>query len=165
MKNIVFIGLMGCGKTTIAYELSKKLSLEVIDLDHYIETKYQETIQDMFCQGEDLFRSRETECCHEVSKKEGCIISTGGGVIKNKENIDALKENGYIIYIDRPVENIVLDVTTASRPLLKNGPQALYDLYHERHHLYQDYCDYHFINDISLQEAIEKLMEHINRNL
>lgn len=163
--NIVLIGIMGCGKTTLARKLQQRLAYQFIDLDEYVESKYQETISSMFLQGEEHFRDRETVCCKEVSKQEACIISTGGGVIKRKENMEALKEHGYVIYVDRPIEHILQDVDTSKRPLLKDGPQALYDLYEQRHALYQEYSDYHFINDQSLEDSVDKLMMHIISNI
>ena len=110
MENIVLIGMMGCGKTTISNLLSKELSRPLIDIDEYLVDKYDMTIPEMFDISEDYFRERETICCQEVGLLENYIISTGGGVIKNPKNIEALQRNGIIIYIDRPVELILSDV-------------------------------------------------------
>ena len=128
MKNIVLIGIMGCGKTTVSLLLAEKLARPVIDIDEYLEKKYQMSIPEMFAISEAYFRERETICCQEVSKLDGYIISTGGGVIKNPENMKALKENGIVIYIDRPISMILEDVETSSRPLLKDGAEKLFDL-------------------------------------
>lgn len=157
-KNIVLIGMMGCGKTTIARILGKRLNKPVIDIDEYIEETYQMTIHDMFEISEDYFRERETICCQELGKLEGYILSTGGGVIKNQQNIDALKRHGVIIYIDRPVENILSDIRVSSRPLLKEGPEQLYALFKERHTLYLDACDVHIDNVGSLDDVVEKIL-------
>ena len=92
----------------------------------YIEKKYQCTIPDMFAISEEYFRDRESEACLDMAKLDGYIISTGGGVIKRKENRDVLKQAGTVFYIDRPVDNIVTDVEKAHRPLLKDGPEKLY---------------------------------------
>lgn len=164
MKNIVFIGMMGCGKTTISQLLSEKLHRPLIDIDEYLVNKYQMTIPQMFEISEDYFREREAICCQEVGQLEGYIISTGGGVIKNSKNIEALRENGMIIYIDRPVELILNDVETSSRPLLKDGPEKLYQLYKERHQDYLDACDYHIQNTSSLEDIIIKIIEIIQEN-
>lgn len=161
MKNIVLIGMMGCGKTTISQLLAEKLKRPVIDIDDYLEKKFQMTIPEMFDISEDYFRQRETMCCYDVGKLDGYIISTGGGVIKNQENVEALHQNGMIFYLDRPVENIYQDVDTSSRPLLKEGPQKLYELYQQRHHLYLKSCDYHIDNDGTLDETVDKIIECI----
>lgn len=163
MKNIVLIGMMGCGKTTISQLLSKKLQRPCVDIDEYLVLKYQMTIPQMFDISEDYFRDHETECCYDVGCYDGYIISTGGGVIKRKENIEALHRNGIIIYLDRPVENIYQDVDISSRPLLKDGPQKLYDLFEERHQSYLDACDYHIMNDSSLDDVIHKIISIENK--
>ena len=95
---------------------------------------------------------------------DGYIISTGGGVIKNPENMKALKENGIVIYIDRPISMILEDVETSSRPLLKDGAEKLFDLYKERHQLYLDSCDYHIMNDVTIDELINNILNCIKEN-
>lgn len=158
MKNIVLIGIMGCGKTTIAALLAKKLKRPVIDIDDYIVEKYQQTIPEMFKVSEAYFRKNETASCKDISKLEGYVISTGGGVVLNPLNIKYLKENGIIVYIDRPIDNILDDVETSTRPLLKEGPQKLYDLDKQRHQLYLDACDIHLINNDTLENVTSKLI-------
>lgn len=159
MKNIVLIGMMGCGKTTIAKLLSKKLGRVYLDMDEYLVNKYQQSIDDMFKIGEDYFRKNETDVCLSISKLEGYIISTGGGVVLNPKNIEYLKENGIIVFIDRPVEKIAEDVDIASRPLLKDGADKLYQLHQQRYQLYLNACDIHLINDQSAQNAVDRLIE------
>ena len=163
MKNIVLIGIMGCGKTTVSKLLAQKMQWPVIDMDEYLMDKHQCTINDMFALSEEHFRDLESQACVDLSKLEGHIISTGGGVVKRKQNCDILRENGIVIYLDRPVKNIVCDVTTTDRPLLKDGPQKLYDLYHERHQLYLDACDYHVYNDGTLDEVISQIESIIEK--
>ena len=68
MKNIILVGIMGCGKTTISKLLSEKLKMPVIDMDKYIEKKYQCTIPDMFAISEEYFRDRESEACLDMAK-------------------------------------------------------------------------------------------------
>lgn len=161
MKNIILIGMMGCGKTTISKGLSKLLNRPVIDIDEYLEEKYHMTISEMFDISEDYFREREHICCQDVSCLDGYIVSTGGGVIKNPHNIEVLKKNGIILYLDRSVENIFKDIDTSSRPLLKEGPSKLYQLYEERHQLYLEACDYHVYNDASLEDVMMKIKKII----
>lgn len=69
-KNIILIGMMGCGKTTIARLLKDQLKMNWIDMDIYIEDKYQMRISEMFDISEDYFRQKETECCLDVSKMD-----------------------------------------------------------------------------------------------
>lgn len=163
MKNIILIGMMGCGKTTISKGLSKQLNRPVIDIDEYLEEKYHMTIPEMFDISEDYFREREHICCQDVSSLDGYIVSTGGGVIKNPKNIEELKKNGIILYLDRPVDMIFKDIDISSRPLLKDGPSQLYELYQERHQLYLDACDYYVHNDASLEEVIMKIKKIVEK--
>ncbi|MDD6711111.1 MAG: shikimate kinase [Sharpea porci] len=158
MKNIVLIGIMGAGKTTIGKKLSIDLNRPFIDMDEYLEKKYEMRISDMFKISEDYFRDHESACCQDMSTQRQTIISTGGGVIKRPENIAYLKKNGIIFYIDRPLDQIVGDVDTSSRPLLKDGAQKLYDLDRERRALYMQSCDYHLINDGGLEEICQKII-------
>lgn len=162
MKNIILIGMMGCGKTTISKELGKQLNRPIIDIDEYLEEKYHMTIPEMFDISETYFRDREHICCQDVSHLDGYIVSTGGGVIKNSKNIDVLKRNGIIFYLDRPVDMILNDIDTSSRPLLKDGASKLYDLYQERHQLYLDACDYRIDNRSTLEDVIQNIIQIIN---
>ena len=80
MKNIVLIGMPACGKSTIGYWLSKKINFPVLDADKYLEEKENRIISDIFVkEGEEHFRELETKYLKEVSKRQGVIISTGGG--------------------------------------------------------------------------------------
>lgn len=158
MKNIVLIGIMGSGKTTFGHLLSQKTGHQMIDLDDYLVERFHMSIPDMFAISEDYFRDKETQCCQEVSQLEGKIISTGGGVIKRPENIQYLKEKGIVFYIDRPIEDIVKDVDPSGRPLLKDGPEKLYALDHERRQHYLESCDYHIINDGSLDQVVNHIL-------
>ena len=120
-------------------------------------------ISEMFDISEEYFRDRESEACLDMAKLDGYIISTGGGVIKRKKNREILKQAGKVFYIDRPLDNIVSDVETAHRPLLKDGPQKLYQLYDERHDLYLDSCHYHVNNDGTLDDIVNKIVEDIQK--
>lgn len=161
MKNIVLIGIMGCGKTTVSKLLSEKLNMPVIDMDEYLMDKYQCSINDMFAVSEDYFRDLESQACIDLAKLDGYIISTGGGVVKRKQNCQILRQTGEVFYLDRPVDNIITDVTTADRPLLKDGPQKLYQLFDERHQLYLDACDHHVLNDGTLDDIVEHIINII----
>lgn len=163
MKNIVLIGMMGCGKTTLSQRLSHEINRPWIDLDDYLEKKYAMSISDMFDISEEYFRERETLCCQEVAEKNGVIISTGGGIIKDSQNIDILSQNGVIVFIDRPVEQILQDIRIEERPLLKDGPQKLYELHEERYHLYKESCHYHVINNSTIDDMIIKLKDIIEK--
>ncbi|EKQ56469.1 MULTISPECIES: shikimate kinase [unclassified Clostridium] len=166
MKNkVVFIGMPGCGKSTIGRLVSKELNIKFIDMDKYIEDMTSKTIPELFEQGEDYFRDFESLACKELSKENNIIISSGGGVVKRKENIDALRENSFIIFIDRPLENLLEDIDVSKRPLLKDGREKLVRLYEERYELYRLAADEIIKNDEGLNGAINKVKEVITSNI
>ena len=156
-KSITLIGLPGCGKTTVGNLLSDKLSYKFIDMDYYIEEKQGKTIIELFKNGEDYFRNIETETCKELGEKGKTIISSGGGVVKKAVNIEHLKKNSIVVFIDRPVENILGDIEVEKRPLLANGKEVLYKLYDERYELYKSYCDYRVENIGSLEDVVNSI--------
>ena len=165
-KNIILlIGMPGCGKTTVGKRLSKELGYKFCDMDSYIEDISKSTVKELFEKSEDYFRDFETRACRELSIiKDNIVISSGGGVVKRKENIDYFKENGIIIFIDRPIEDIIKDVDTNSRPLLKDGRSKLYNLYSERYNLYKDYSQYRISNNKDIETVIDYIILAINSN-
>ena len=98
-----------------------------------------------------------THACKVLGEKSKTIISSGGGVIKKSINIEYLKKNSIVVFIDRPVENILGDIQVEKRPLLANGKEVLYKLYDERYDLYKKYCDYRVENTGSLDEIVDKI--------
>jgi len=158
-KNIVLIGMPGSGKSTIGYMLSKKLNMSYIDMDEYIELNYNKSIKEMFQISEEYFRDAETKCSIILSKLNSHVIATGGGIIKRKENMDYFKENSIIIFINRPVYDIMRDIDTDIRPLLSEGKEKLYQLYNERLYLYKSYCDTEIENDGAISGSVNKIIK------
>lgn len=162
LKNkIVLIGMPGCGKTTIGKILSTQLNLKFYDMDEYIQETSGKTIAELFEKGEDNFRDLETQACRDLIKKNNVIISTGGGVVKRKENVDILKEDSTIIFLDRPVENIIGDVDVSKRPLLKDGKEKVLVLYKERYELYKKAADKIIVNDGTVKDVVKKIKDII----
>ena len=161
-KNIVLIGMPGCGKTTLGKILNTELAMEIYDMDNCIERKANKKISELFEKGENYFRDIESVVCKELSKKKNVIISTGGGVIKRKENIDFLKENGIVIFIDRSVDDIIGDVDISKRPLLKEGKEKVLKLYEERYLLYKNYADKIVVNNTNIEDTKNKIIDIYN---
>ena len=138
LQNIVLIGMPSCGKTTISKLISEKYNYNLIDIDAEIEKRIGKKIS-IFIEefGESEFRKIEKEVVAEVSKSTNSVIATGGGVILNRENIDNLKMNGKIYYIERDLEKLT---PTADRPLTKDF-NSLKIQYEKRVKLYEEYCD------------------------
>ena len=135
-KNIVLIGMPGCGKTTVGKILSKSLGLPLFDSDKLIVEKEGRSIPDIFEKdGEAEFRKLECEAILELSGKTGAIIATGGGAVLNPENINNLSKNGKIYFIDRPLKNLV---PTSDRPTASDF-EAIKKRYAERYPLYTKY--------------------------
>ncbi|XMB86904.1 shikimate kinase [Mycoplasmatota bacterium WC44] len=151
--NIVLIGMPMSGKSSYGKQLSKILNKELVDIDIEIVDKEKKTIRELFEVSEDHFRKIETRLTCDYAKKHNQVISTGGGVIKNSKNIEMLKQNGIIIFIDRPLKDI-LDTDSEDRPLIKDE-QSLIELYNSRIELYKQYCDIIIRNNINLEVLYE----------
>ncbi|WP_026881861.1 shikimate kinase [Clostridium akagii] len=156
-KNIVLIGMPGSGKSTIGELLSKLLGLKLYDVDQFIEKTESRSISELFITGEEYFRAIETKAIGIISSYNKVIISTGGGTIKSPHNMEMLRDHGLIIFISRPLNDIIADIDTESRPLLKNGKEKIYELYQERYPLYKKYCDYEIINDKDINLVCDQI--------
>ena len=165
-KNVVLIGMSGAGKTTIGLALSYKLKMAFVDMDSYIENKYEKNISEIFAElGEEKFREMETEAAKYLSENyKNTIISTGGGVVLKPENMEYLKRSGKVIYIRRTVENIISTLNAEKRPLLKQNPEKLYQMEKTRHPLYTKYADICIMNSGSFSECVESVYDAIKMN-
>lgn len=161
MKNIVIIGMPGSGKTTVCKMLSKKLNMEFFDMDDNIVSMENKSINEMFEISEEYFRNAETRCAKFLSNKTSLIIAAGGGIIKRKENIDYLKENSIIVFLNRPPEKIIEDIDIKTRPLLREGRDKVFTLYNDRLHLYKKYCDIEVLNDKTLDDAVNEIIKRV----
>lgn len=159
MKNLVLIGMPGCGKSTIGKLAAMKLNIPFVDVDEYIENKCGAKVSEIFeKKGEKIFRDIESSCIKELSEKSDLVISTGGGAVLKEENMINLKGNGIIMFIDRSPEDIVSDVDVASRPLLAQGSERIYTLYNERIDLYRKYCKHHITNNSSIDAVVNNIL-------
>lgn len=141
-KNVVLIGLTGCGKSTVGRGLSRRLQLPFVDMDAYIEEAEGKPIRQIFAEnGESYFRELESNTAKELSQRGGLIIATGGGAVLNPDNMAVLKENGIILFIDRSPKEILKKLDVRNRPMLLADKNYLYTLDKERRPLYQKYAD------------------------
>ncbi|MGO4927954.1 shikimate kinase [Fundicoccus sp. Sow4_F4] len=164
-ENIVLIGLPGSGKTTLGRLLSQRLGLQFVDIDVEIERHTHKTISELFEKGETYFRDIETEVTTKVAQARQTIISTGGGVVLRHNNMIPLQEKGLIIFLNRSVKSITGDIDIQMRPLLKDGVERLNKLHDQRNHLYHQYADIVIDNDTSLEETVERIIEHLPKTL
>lgn len=122
-KNIVLIGFMGTGKSSIGYRIAQRLKREFIDTDREIERVTGMTISNLFkLHGEIRFRSEEQLLAQKLGQRSDLVIATGGGIILNEDNIKALQQNGILICLDAAPEDIFARVSRKKgiRPLLRN---------------------------------------------
>lgn len=159
MKNIVLIGMPGCGKTTLGKLLAAKLKMEFYDADDVLEQREPYSIKEFFAQGEDVFREAEQRTAEFLACKENCVIAAGGGVVKKAASMDAYAKNGIIVFIDRTADAIVNDVEIKTRPLLAAGTQRVYELYDERIELYRKYAAYIVKNADSIENVLSQLVK------
>lgn len=155
-RNIVLVGMPSCGKTTIGNILADELNMCFIDTDKEIEKLSGKTIAEIFKRsGEDGFRKIESDVLLKAAAKQNCVISTGGGAVLREQNIKALKGNGTVYFIDRPID---LLLTTGDRPLSSNRSD-LEKRYNERYDLYCASADKRIINDNEIQYVIDAVKE------
>ena len=108
MKLIVLVGFMGTGKSSCGRALAVRLGCAFIDLDKYIEDKENKTIPEIFAaEGEAYFREKEREAVREVVQRKNAVIATGGGTIKDEENLALLKERGVLVCLTADVDTIL----------------------------------------------------------
>ena len=104
---IYLIGFMGVGKSTVGKGLSERLEYELIDTDELIEEKEGLSISSIFeKKGEDYFRELETDTIKELSSSDNIVVSCGGGIIKNEENVKLMKDSGRVILLTASPESI-----------------------------------------------------------
>src|SRR3989338_6732095 len=140
-KNIVLVGFMGSGKTTVSKELGKMLGRDVISTDAMIEKQEKAKIAEVFLEkGEPHFRQLERDIIIKISKKTKVIIDCGGGIILNPKNIEDLKKNGVVIFLSAPAEFLYEQIKDqTNRPLLnvENPLNRIKELLNQRMPLYK----------------------------
>ena len=142
-RNIILIGMMGSGKSSIGRELSQTLGYPVVDTDALIVERAGKPIRTIFeDEGEDAFRDLESAVLADLEKEHlsRCIIATGGGIIVREQNREALRRLGFVVWLVVSAEEIVRRTSkNKDRPLLNNDDQrgTIDRLLKERHDLYQ----------------------------
>ncbi len=157
-QNIVLIGMPSSGKTTVGKAISEQCKMPFIDSDEWIVQHEGCAITDIFkTVGENGFRDKESAAIKEISMQQGVVIATGGGAILRRENVDALKGNGRVYFLDRPLEDLT---ATADRPLSADR-EALAARYRERYPLYCAACDRRIVSPATPKQAVDEILEDI----
>ena len=154
MKNIVLIGMPGCGKTTIGALLAEKLGRTLADADEKIISLAGKSIPDIFAQdGEPTFRDWETKALTELGKQSGLVIATGGGCVTKKRNYPLLHQNGYLVWLERDCSVLPTD----GRPL--SQANDLGKMYAARKPLYEAFADIRVENTGTPEETVQKILD------
>ena len=136
-KNIILIGMPGCGKSSVGKEMAKILERPFYDCDEEITKKGESPSELIEKYGEAHFRSIESDMLAELCKMSGCIIATGGGAVTIERNYDLIHQNGVVLFIDRPLERLA----TEGRPLSRGGIEHLQKMQEIRMPLYKKFAD------------------------
>ena len=154
LGNVVLIGMPGSGKSSLGKKLAKKLDKPFVDLDKEIIRVAGKSIPDIFREdGESRFREMEAQMAMEFGKRNGLVIATGGGILLNPMNALALKQNGKMIFLDRPVHQLA----TGGRPL-STGETALLEMEKARRPLYEKYQDFTVVNEGSFVGVLMEMV-------
>lgn len=142
-KNIILIGMMGCGKSTVGALLAHQLRRELVDADALIEQRQGRSIPDIFSRdGEAHFRALELALCRELSGRQGLVIACGGGLPTQEEAMAALKENGLVFWLNRDPGETYDGLDVSGRPLAQGGREDFLQRYERRSPIYRRWADY-----------------------
>ena len=156
LRNIVLIGMPGCGKTTIGEALAHRLDRKFMDLDALIEDRAGKSIPQIFAEdGEDAFRDLESRIVREAGAETGTVISTGGGVVTRAENYAPLHQNGVIIHLIRRTDLL----PTEGRPISRTTDLSA--LQRIRDPLYRQFADLTVDNNGTVEETLENIRKEL----
>lgn len=149
--NIILVGLMAVGKSTVGRILAQALGMPFLDADHEIEMRAGAPVAWIFdMEGESGFREREHQVIDDLTREQGVVLATGGGAVLLACNRKLMAARGVVIHLDSPLQRL-LERTRKDRkrPLLQQGePRAILTrLQREREPLYREIADYRFVTD------------------
>lgn len=157
-QTIVLIGMPSCGKTSVGTALASALSRQFVDSDCEIVRRAGKPVPRIFEEdGERAFRDLESDVLADLSKQQGLLLATGGGAILRDSNVDMLRANGTLWYLNRPFADLI---PTGDRPLSSNTA-ALERLYRERHPRYEAVADRICPAHGSVQEVTARLIKEL----
>lgn len=159
--NVVFVGMPGCGKTSVGKAYAQISGRSFLDTDIFVEQQGMPIPEIFEKYGEDNFRDKETAAIKMLTAMSEKVIATGGGAVKRKENIEMMKQNGVVVYLKRDIDKL----STDGRPLSQGGDEKVKKLYEERHKLYENAADIVIETHENIDECAEKLYNMIEKTL
>ena len=152
-KNLILVGMPGCGKSTIGRKLAARLDRPLVDTDEEIVKRIGCTIPEYFAShGEEEFRKREHEVLRDFSGRSGQIIATGGGIVTRPENMDPLRENSMVVFLRREIGTL----PTRGRPISQSND--LHELYEKRRPLYEAAADV-TVDNVVLSHTVTEILK------
>lgn len=165
---LIIIGPMASGKSVVGKKLSKRLDIDFYDTDEEIVKKTGVTISHIFdIEGEDKFRSREMNVFSDLIKKDGCVISTGGGIVLKEENRELLKK-GTVLYLKTSIQTqLERTMNDKERPLLRgkeNKEVTLRKMAELRNPLYEKSSNYIIEETDNSNLTVDNIIKHLNES-
>ncbi len=159
--NVIFIGMPGCGKTSIGKAYANLSGRSFLDTDVFVEQAGMPIPQIFERYGEEAFRDKETAAIHMLSSMSEKVIATGGGAVKREKNVELMKQNGVVVYLKRDLDKL----STDGRPLSQGGMEKINQLYSERYELYESAADITIRTNEDVDECAGRLYNRIVEEL
>ena len=156
-KNIILVGMPGCGKSTAGKNLAKLLNRPFFDSDDEIAKLGKTPAELIEKYGEEHMRGIESQVLEKLCKESGLVIATGGGAVTKARNFDIIRQNATVFFIERPLETL----STHGRPLSQGGTEKLRALYSARYPLYKKICDFSVESQKTWQETVKLIEEKL----
>ena len=157
-KSIVLVGMMGAGKSSVGACLRRRTGLGLLDTDEIVATNFGMSIPEIFAEhGEKTFREAETEALRSVRTEEQTIIITGGGIVLRKENVEILRSQAVIVWLDADEETLFARLSKKqNRPLLqtKNPRKTFTQILGSRRPLYANIADVRVDTSVLTDEEV-----------
>ncbi|MBP3580285.1 MAG: shikimate dehydrogenase [Clostridia bacterium] len=159
--NVVFVGMPGCGKTSVGKEYARITGRSFLDTDVFVE-QCGMSIPEIFEKySEEYFRDKETQAIEMLCALSEKVIATGGGAVKREKNIELIKQNGIVVYLKRELEKL----STDCRPLSAGGYDKILELYEQRHEIYENAADIIIETHEDVAECAQRLYRMIDEKL
>ncbi len=158
-KNIILVGMPGSGKSTAGRNLAKKMNRPFFDCDDEV-SKLGETPAELIQRyGEEHMRNIESGVLENLCKESGLVIATGGGAVTRERNLDTIRQNSTVVFVERPLESL----STRGRPLSQGGIETLENMYEVRYPLYKKIADFTVQSQEKKEDTLALIENELNK--